>query len=178
MCKFLYKPRAIHWFPIFKFVSVSILLGSQMSYGVMGSWLIFLSILVQISFRPNVRFSMFFGHLSFRRYVLSVRCPSAICPFGQFSFSHISFRPFVFRPFVLPPYIYIYICFDICTTKWTKLWTFFSKMAFERQNGSLRWAFENSVEASSASGLLAVSSGLNAARPRYGRLYIYSVTRP
>ena len=88
MSKFLYDPRAIHRFPIFKFKSFGILFGRQLSYGVMGLWPIFsiLCNLVQISFWPNVRFSIFFGHFSSLRYVRSIICLSAICPFDQMAF--------------------------------------------------------------------------------------------
>ena len=59
-----------------------------------------LCLLGQISFRSNVHVSMIFGHSSFRRDVLLVRCLSAKCPFGHLSFGYMSFRSFVFRRYV------------------------------------------------------------------------------
>ena len=89
---FLYITRTIHRFPIFEFVSFDILFGRPMSYDVMSLWKIFsiLCTLGQISFRANVRFSIFFGHLTFRRYVQSTKCLSVRCPFGHMSFGHLS----------------------------------------------------------------------------------------
>ena len=97
--------RTIRRFPIFELVSFGTVFGSHISYGEMGLRPIFsiLCLLSQISFRSNVRFSKIFGHSSFRRDVLSVRCLSAICPFGHLSLGHMSVRPFVFWPTVLPP---------------------------------------------------------------------------
>ena len=122
---FSYDPRAIHRFLFSDFMSLGILYGSRMSYGVMGLWSIFwiLCSFGQMSFRPNVRFSMFFGYLSsrrsvfgqmsighmsimsfvFRPYVHSAKGLSFICLFVHVSYGHMSVRPFVFRPSVLSP---------------------------------------------------------------------------
>ena len=77
---------------------------SHMSYGVKGLWRIFCNSVYfgsNVFFRPNVRFSMFFCHLFFRRCILSVRCIWVICPFGHLSFGHASTWPNVFQPYVL-----------------------------------------------------------------------------
>ena len=89
--------------PIFEFVPFKNIFGSRIWYGVMGLWSIFsiLCILGQTSFRLNVRFSMLFGYLFIRRYVLSVRCLSAICSFCHLSFGNMSIRPKVFQSYFL-----------------------------------------------------------------------------
>ena len=46
-------------------------------------------------------FLMFFGHLSFRQYVLSVRCLLAKFPFCHLSFSLMLIRSCFFRSYVL-----------------------------------------------------------------------------
>ena len=98
-------PWVIHRFPIFELVSFVIVFGSQIFYGLKDLRRNFsiLCLLGQISFQSNVQFSMIFGHSSFRPYVHSVICLSAICPFGHMSIGHTSVWPFVFRPSVLPP---------------------------------------------------------------------------
>ena len=75
--------RAIHWFPIFEFISFGILFGSQISYDVMGLPPIFSIRVYWVKYR--------FVQMSISPW-FSVFVLSAICPFGQIYFSHMSIR--------------------------------------------------------------------------------------